>query len=97
MLSIFQSNVCRLFNRQAVRCLGVLLCLGLLSGCIGTVVGAAVDTAIEVVKIPIKVGAAVVDVVTPDKLAEPRDPAEHRRGAYEGANEKAVNDEQVGL
>ena len=33
-----------------------------LTACIGTAVGLVVDTAIEVVKIPFKVGAAVVDV-----------------------------------
>ena len=37
-----------------------------LTACIGTAVGLVVDTAIEVVKIPFKVGAAVVDVVGRD-------------------------------
>ncbi|MDG1904214.1 MAG: NF038104 family lipoprotein [Arenicella sp.] len=37
-----------------------------LTACIGTAVGLVVDTAIEVVKIPFKVGAAVVDVVGGD-------------------------------
>ena len=36
------------------------------SACVGTVVGATVDTAIEVAKVPFKVGGAVVDVVTGD-------------------------------
>ncbi len=40
-----------------------------LSGCVGTVVGAVVDTAIEVVKIPVKVVGAAVDVVTEDDFA----------------------------
>ncbi len=44
---------------------GLLLCLAL-SGCIGTAVGVVVDTTIEVAKIPFKVGAAVVDVVSGD-------------------------------
>lgn len=44
----------------------------LLSGCVGTVVGAVVDTAVEVVKIPFKVSGAVIDVVTPDELSEKR-------------------------
>ena len=39
-----------------------------LSACIGTVVGAVVDTTIEIVKIPFKVVGAAVDVVTPDDL-----------------------------
>lgn len=43
----------------------ILLCLGL-SACVGTIVGTAVDVGIEVVKIPFKVGGAVVDVVTDD-------------------------------
>lgn len=37
-----------------------------LSGCLGTIVGTAVDVGIEVVKIPFKVGKAVVDVATDD-------------------------------
>lgn len=43
----------------------LLLCLST-TACISTVVGAVVDTTIAVVKIPFKVGAAVVDVVTDD-------------------------------
>lgn len=42
----------------------------LLAGCIGSIVGAAVDTAIEVIKVPFKVGGAVIDVVTPDELTD---------------------------
>ena len=37
-----------------------------LSGCISTVVGTVADAAIEVVKVPFKVGGAIVDVVTGD-------------------------------
>lgn len=37
-----------------------------LSGCVGTIIGATVDTAIEVVKVPFKVGKAVVDVASDD-------------------------------
>lgn len=37
-----------------------------LSGCVGQIVGATVDTAIEVAKVPFKVGGAVVDVVSGD-------------------------------
>jgi hypothetical protein len=44
----------------------VLVICGSLSACIGTVVGAVVDTAIEVVKVPFKVGRAVIDVAIPD-------------------------------
>ena len=38
----------------------------LLNGCASTVIGTATDAAIEVAKIPFKVGAAVIDVVTGD-------------------------------
>ena len=38
----------------------------LLSSCIGTVIGVAVDTTIEVVKVPFKIVGAVVDVAIPD-------------------------------
>jgi len=41
------------------------LCL-LLSSCVGMVVGAAVDTTIEVAKVPFKVAGAVVDLAVPD-------------------------------
>lgn len=37
-----------------------------LSACLGTAVGIVVDTAIEVVKVPFKVGGAVIDVMTDD-------------------------------
>lgn len=41
-----------------------------LTACVGTVVGVVVDTAVEVVKIPFKVGGAVIDVVTPDDFSD---------------------------
>lgn len=41
------------------------LCISL-TGCLGTIVGAAVDTTIEVAKVPFKVVGAAVDVVTDD-------------------------------
>jgi hypothetical protein len=45
----------------------VLVLLGLmLSGCLGTVVGTAVDVTLEVAKVPFKVAGAAIDVVTPD-------------------------------
>jgi len=43
------------------------LCMLLLSGCVGRVVGAVVDTTIEVAKVPFKVAGAIIDVATPDK------------------------------
>jgi len=38
----------------------------LVQGCVGTVVGAATDVAIEVVKVPFKVTGAVIDVAADD-------------------------------
>lgn len=61
----------RLFNRI----LKIVVLLGLcisLTACLGTVVGAVVDTTIEVVKIPFKVGVAVVEVVTDDEFTDER-------------------------
>ncbi len=46
--------------------LSILLLFFLLQGCAGTVVGTAVDVTIEVVKIPFKVGGAIIDGVTGD-------------------------------
>ncbi len=45
--------------------LAVFLSLSL-TGCLGTVVGTAVDVTLEVAKVPFKVAGAVVDVATPD-------------------------------
>ena len=52
--------------QKATKLLVTLMLVIGLSGCLGTVVGVVVDTAIEVAKVPFKVGAAVVDVVTDD-------------------------------
>jgi len=38
----------------------------LLSGCLGAVVGTAVDVTLEVAKVPFKVAGAAIDVVTSD-------------------------------
>lgn len=43
----------------------LILCL-LLSSCVGTIVGAVVDTSIEVAKVPFKVVGAVIDLAIPD-------------------------------
>lgn len=37
-----------------------------LSGCLGTVVGTAVDVTLEVAKVPFKVAGAAIDVATSD-------------------------------
>jgi hypothetical protein len=50
-------------------CLRSALLLGaclFLTGCLGTLVGTAVDVTLEVAKVPFKVAGAVVDVATPD-------------------------------
>jgi predicted small secreted protein len=44
----------------------ILVLAASLTGCLGTVVGAVSDVAVAVVKMPFKVGGAVVDVVTDD-------------------------------
>jgi len=54
------------FRKQSLRLFVIVICTLGLSACIGTVVGAVVDTAIEVAKIPFKVGGAIIDVATPD-------------------------------
>ena len=36
------------------------------SGCVGTMIGAATDVAVETAKVPFKVGGAVADVVKGD-------------------------------
>jgi len=38
-----------------------------LTGCVSTVVGTAADVAIEVAKVPFKVGGAIVDTVSSDE------------------------------
>ena len=43
-----------------------LLCCLLLQGCLGKIVGTTADVAIEVVKVPFKVGGAIVDVARGD-------------------------------
>lgn len=47
--------------------LSLAFCLLLLSNCVGAVVGAAVDTTIEVAKVPFKVGGAAIDLIVPDE------------------------------
>ena len=52
--------------RRAGQTFVILIASFLSTACIGTVVGAVVDTAVEIVKIPVKVGAAVIDAAIPD-------------------------------
>jgi hypothetical protein len=42
--------------------LGLVVMFGL-TGCVGTIIGATTDAAIEVVKIPFKIGGAAVDMM----------------------------------
>ncbi|MBT8115212.1 MAG: NF038104 family lipoprotein [Arenicella sp.] len=65
-----------------------VLCLGL-SGCLGTAVGLVVDTAIEVAKVPFKVGGAVIDVVSGDE-----DKASKEKGKAESDGEEDKGDEK---
>lgn len=44
----------------------MIACTLFLFSCVGTVVGAAVDTTIEVAKVPFKVVGAAVDLALPD-------------------------------
>lgn len=52
--------------KRALVVAALMLVLSGTSGCIGTIIGQTADAAIEVGKIPFKVGAAVVDVATGD-------------------------------
>lgn len=53
-------------TRKSASWLGLLLSCFLLQACVGTVVGAVVDTTIEVAKVPFKVAGAAVEVMVPD-------------------------------
>lgn len=77
MTAYYLKNIGRVFN--------TFICCVALSGCVGTVVGTAVDTAIEIVKIPFKAGAAVIDVVTPDEFIEHPQPINDHLEAEENA------------
>ena len=52
-------------SNKTMLAIALLMC-ALLSACVGTVVGAAVDTTIEVAKLPFKAVGAVVDLAIPD-------------------------------
>lgn len=60
----------KMLNIKSIKIMLVLMLCVMTTGCISTVVGAVVDTTIAVVKIPFKVGAAVVDVVTEDDFTD---------------------------
>jgi len=52
--------------RQWFYSIGMLVMCLSLTGCLGTVVGSAVDVTLEVAKVPFKVAGAVADVATSD-------------------------------
>jgi hypothetical protein len=54
----------------------VLFCL-MLQGCLGAIVGNTVDVAIEVAKVPFKVGGAVIDVVSGGDKKDDDSPHKH--------------------
>lgn len=58
--------MCDLMIRVGARLMAAAAMLVLLSGCLGTVVGTAVDVSLEVAKVPFKVAGAAVDVATGD-------------------------------
>ena len=53
-----------------IKMLSMLSLMFMLQGCISTIVGTVVDTAIEVVKVPFKVGGAIIDAASGDKEEE---------------------------
>lgn len=65
------------------RLLALLPLAGALGGCVGAVIGTTADVAIEVAKIPFKVGAAVIDVAIPDDDGKAKpEPAADADGAH---------------
>lgn len=76
------------------RTLFVLVTLLGLTGCIGTVVGSAVDVAVEVVKVPFKVGGAVVDAVSDDDEGEEREEEEATAAEEWVDGEPALEEEE---
>lgn len=59
-------------SRLARLLVAAITCV-LLTGCLGTVVGTAVDVTLEVAKVPFKVAGAAVDVATGDDEDEDKD------------------------
>lgn len=54
------------FSRIIKHMFCILICVVNLSSCMGFVVGAAVDTTLEVAKVPFKVGATALDIAISD-------------------------------
>ena len=45
----------------------IFMCAVNLNSCVGVVIGGAVDTALEVAKVPFKVAETAAEIVIPDK------------------------------
>lgn len=58
--------MCDFMVRRSARVLTAAATFSLLTGCLGTVVGTAVDVTLEVAKVPFKVAGAAVDVANGD-------------------------------
>lgn len=57
------TNLANATSRRAICILGISL---VLQGCVGMIVGTAVDTTIAVVKVPFKVAGAAIDLAIPN-------------------------------
>ncbi|MFT4635849.1 MAG: hypothetical protein ACI854_000303 [Arenicella sp.] len=54
------------YSKQILKLtVNIVFCL-MLQGCLGTIIGTTVDVALEVAKVPFKVGGAVIDIVSGD-------------------------------
>ena len=53
-----------MLKRLEISALVACILISGLIGCVGTIIETATDTAITIAKVPVKVGGAVVDVVT---------------------------------
>jgi hypothetical protein len=63
---------------KILRAITLISLMLMLQACVTTIVGAVVDTAIEVVKIPFKVGGAIIDAASSDKEEDRKAPAEKK-------------------
>ena len=82
-------------NSRPSNVLAILLICLALSACIGTVVGAVVDTTIEIIKVPFKIGGAVVDVMTSDELSDEGRSPDHETDAESAEVELRMESETL--
>jgi hypothetical protein len=73
--------------KEIIMIFALLLCV---QGCAGMIVGAIADTAIEIAKIPFKVGGAIADVIMGDdesgkdkRLKERQRAEEYKKNTFE--------------